>query len=541
MILDFTNLNKKQQIKLDKIFHNCKTKVENLIYKILKQEKKEIVFFNLIARNPEENNLYYKLSVVKLVQFYFRKYKINKVIIKDFYLKKILERIFKDVKFISIEKKKYIHLKNLSNFFKNFYYLIKLFLFKDKKRKIKIFERKKIILLDIFMIKSMFNNKLFKDRYYGELLKKNNSEIFLLPIFFNNSLNKKNLSCLDDRVNYILHSDFLNLKDFLLIFFSFLKVNFLRDKKIFFEGLDISQLIRNEISEKRYSHALLNSIINFYFFKKLKNTQINLYAGIDWFENQIVDKSFNYCITKFFPNAKLKGYLGINADLSVNSFLVPTIKEKKLGLCPKEIYLINNLNKKFFNKAYKTTNIKIAPAYRNQKIFNYLKFSKKKSKKFKLLVIFTASHLDSINLINNINDLSKNLKQKITFILRFHNFSKTIELIKKIDASINFSVENYKSIYDLIIKADCILCRPGTTYYEAKIFQTPLILTRRIYGILPVNKKKLISDGFCFDQTDIEKRLEYLIKRKTNQKTQKKLASIYFTPNTDNKTQKFLK
>ena len=101
-----------------------------------------------------------------------------------------------------------------------------------------------------------------------------------------------------------------------------------------------------------------------------------------------------------------------------------------------------------------------------------MRFSKKKSKKFKLLVIFTASYLDSINLINNINNLPKNLKQKITFILRFHNFSKTIELLKKIDVSINFSVENYKSIYDLIIKADCILCRPGTTYYEAKILQT---------------------------------------------------------------------
>ena len=57
MTLDFTNLNKKQQIKLDKIFL-CKSKVENLIYKILKQKKRNY-FFNLIARNPEENNLYY--------------------------------------------------------------------------------------------------------------------------------------------------------------------------------------------------------------------------------------------------------------------------------------------------------------------------------------------------------------------------------------------------------------------------------------------------------------------------------------------------
>ena len=44
MILDFTNLNKDQQIELDKIFHNYKKKIENLIYKILKSEKKKLFF-----------------------------------------------------------------------------------------------------------------------------------------------------------------------------------------------------------------------------------------------------------------------------------------------------------------------------------------------------------------------------------------------------------------------------------------------------------------------------------------------------------------
>ena len=43
MILDFTNLNKDQQIELDKIFHNYKKK-ENLIYKILKSEKRNYFF-----------------------------------------------------------------------------------------------------------------------------------------------------------------------------------------------------------------------------------------------------------------------------------------------------------------------------------------------------------------------------------------------------------------------------------------------------------------------------------------------------------------
>ena len=96
-----------------------------------------------------------------------------------------------------------------------------------------------------------------------------------------------------------------------------------------------------------------------------------------------------------------------------------------------------------------------------------------------------------IKLINNINNLSKNLKQKIKFILRFHNYSKKLSL-QKIDKSINFSIEGSKSIYELIISSDCVLCRPGTTYYETKIFQTPLILTK-VEFIVFCNKKKKIN------------------------------------------------
>tara|TARA_Y100000389_G_scaffold198418_1_gene234884 strand:+ start:94 stop:1350 length:1257 start_codon:yes stop_codon:yes gene_type:complete len=418
--------------------------------------------------------------------------------------------------------------------------LIKLFFYRNDKRKNKILKVKKIILLDIFMIKSMFDGKKFKDRYYGNFFNKN-KEIFFLPIFFNNSLNKSNLSSLKERANYILHSDFLTLKDFFLILISFLKINFIKEKKVFFGRHNIKKLISNELSEKRYSHALLNAITTFYFFKQLKKKKINLHAGIDWFENQIVDKSFNYCISKFFPKIKLKGYMGINADLNVNNFLIPSILEKKLNLCPKEIYLINNHNKKFFRDIYKPSKIKVAPAFRNQEIFKYLKFQKNKSNKFRVLVIFTASYLDSIYIINDINSLSDDLKRKVTFIFRFHNYSNTSELIKKIHNSVNYVTANSKSIYQFIIKAECILCRPGTSYYEAKIFQKPLILTRRIYGILPVNKKKLIKDGFCFDKSEIEKRLQFLIKKKLNKSAKKKLAGIYFNTISADKTKNFLK
>ena len=111
----------------------------------------------------------------------------------------------------------------------------------------------------------------------------------------------------------------------------------------------------------------------------------------------------------------MKGYLGTNADLRVNKFLVPSKLEKKFNLIPSKMFIINNYNKKFFNKIYLKKNIKIAPAYRNQHLYKYLKFKPKNSRKFTILVIFTASHEDSIQIINIINNLPIKLLKKISF------------------------------------------------------------------------------------------------------------------------------
>ena len=391
------------------------------------------------------------------------------------------------------------------------------------------------------MIKSMFRNNEFKDRYYGDLLQKRfKKEIFLLPIFFNNSLNQKNLKFLDKKNQFILYSDFFNFKDYLKIFSSIINLNFYSVNKIFFDKHDVSEIINHEMQRTRFNHSILISILNFHLFKNLKNKNAKINSGINWFENQVVDKSFNFCFKKFFPKSLLKGYMGINADLSVNHFLVPSKLEKKFNLIPSIMFLINNKNKKFFKKIYSTKNIKIAPAYRNQHIYKYLNSKPSKIKKINVLVIFTASHEDSIQIINIINNLPIHLLNKISFTLRFHNFSKVKSLKNLINNSVNYRLDNYQPIYKLLIDSRCVLCRPGTTYYEAKIFQTPLILTRRIYSILPINKKNLINDGFCSNDKDIEKRLEYLSNINFTKKTKKKLAKIFFNIDTPKKTKNFL-
>ena len=118
----------------------------------------------------------------------------------------------------------------------------------------------------------MFRNNEFKDRYYGDLLQKRfKKEIFLLPIFFNNSLNQKNLKFLDKKNQFILYSDFFNFKDYLKIFSSIINLNFYSVNKIFFDKHDVSEIINHEMQRTRFNHSILISILNFHLFKNLKN------------------------------------------------------------------------------------------------------------------------------------------------------------------------------------------------------------------------------------------------------------------------------
>ena len=45
---------------------------------------------------------------------------------------------------------------------------------------------------------------------------------------------------------------------------------------------------------------------------------MDLRQVIDWYENQIVDKGFNYGKNYFFPKIISKGYLGLNSILEIN-------------------------------------------------------------------------------------------------------------------------------------------------------------------------------------------------------------------------------
>lgn len=535
MILNFSNLTKDQQIKLSSIYHDNKNNLEKIFYNLIKKDEKNFLVFScLTSRNPEENNLYYKFAAIKLIEYYYKKKKLKKIITQDKFLTKLIKKKFKNLRVINNHANRFSFKNNLS-IFKNLFFFTKLYLFKNKKRKNFFLEKKKIILIDIFLIESMFYGSKFDNRYYSSYFNnfqtKDKNRIFYLPIFFNRSLTRKNMKIFSIKNNFILHTDFLNILDFFKIILRLITGNFFYIKKdIIYKNLNLSDLINYEIVGKKFSHALLISLLNYYTFKKLKIDKADINIFIDWFENQLVDKSLNFSLSKFFPKTKLRGYFGINSDLDINNFLVPSKLEKKFNLAPKEIFIINKDQKRYFKKIYKN-NLNLIPAFRNQNIFKYLK-NKKKSNlyNYNVLVVFTGSYLDNLAMIKTINSLSKELCESINFLLRFHKNSETKKMVEMIDHKVKFRISGNENIYKLLLKSKCVISRPGTIFLEAKIFDVPIILTPRVYGVLPQKLNSSLKNSLCYENYEVGKKLKQLFKlRKKKNIIKKKLAEKSFT------------
>ena len=93
MVLDFNNLTAEEQNKFDEIFHKNFNDIEKLLYEIIrKKSKRKFHFSNFTSRNPEENNLYYKLSILKLVEYYYKKKNLSKVILNDHLILNFLKK-----------------------------------------------------------------------------------------------------------------------------------------------------------------------------------------------------------------------------------------------------------------------------------------------------------------------------------------------------------------------------------------------------------------------------------------------------------------
>ena len=554
MILDFNNLSSSQKLEIDKISNEIENNFHNFVEELFVKNKDNIdlLFSNIISRNNDENSIFYNLCLFQLSLKLNEEGKLSKIITSRIEQTEILKQKIKNINIIT--RKKNV-LSNIYKIIKNIHYVLKLKSCQSIKRKEKVKKLKKITLLEIFFIPKMFSNNVYYDRYYGNLLDeiddKEKENLIFFPIFFHKAIKKNYIKLAEKKINLILQSDYLKFEDYIKSITYFLRIKKLNLKNLMFKGFNIENLVKSTINADKLNQSTLIALLNYYCFKRMKEEKLNLKLIIDWYENQIVDKGFNYGKNIFFPKIKSKGFLGLNSILEINKNFIPSRFEIKRNLAPDEICLISPKYFETLKKERSDINFTLAPALRSVDLIKENFFLLPKNSnigKLKILINFTASYLDNLEMIKLINECGVLQSKKIDLFIRPHQASDEKIFNKFLSKKIKYQYSK-TFFYEEMKNTDLLISRSSTACFESLIFGIPVLITRRKNSFLPTKMHKTFPYKLWFfsnDSYELEKNInrimvdkaKYIVK---SSEERKKLLSEYFYPTIKENILSFLK
>ena len=89
------------------------------------------------------------------------------------------------------------------------------------------------------------------------------------------------------------------LQDYFKALTSFLHINTTRFKNLKFFDIDVENLVKEEVKKNFFNKSSFFGILNYFFFSRLRNQNIEVPLVIDWHENQPFDRGFNFGIHNF--------------------------------------------------------------------------------------------------------------------------------------------------------------------------------------------------------------------------------------------------
>ncbi len=555
MILDFNNLSNHQKLQIDEISSKIENDYNILIENILKTNKNnnDIFFSNIISRNNDENQIFYSLCLLELSLKLSKEGKLSRIITSSDEQTYVLKQKIKSVNIITKKKINTKFFLNILKVLKNIHYLAKLVFCRSSKRKENTKNLKKIVLLELFFIPKMFSNNTYKDRYYGNLLdklsKNENRNYVFFPIFFHKAIKNSFIKLAEKKINLLLQSDYLKFSDYIKSISYFLRIKKIKLNNLLFRGFNIESLIKKELEIDKFNQSSLIAQLNYYCFRRMKDEKLDIELVIDWYENQIVDKGFNYGKNIFFPNIKSKGFIGLNSILEINKNFIPSKLEIEKKLAPTEICLTSPKYFDVISKKRKDINVSLAPALRSGGLFNDDIFKEKQNNKsLKILINFTGFYQDNLEMISLINKSEILRSEKIDLFIRPHQVSNTEVLINLISKKLKYHL-SIKNFYEEMHDTDILISRSSTACFESLVFGVPVLVTRRKNGFLPDKIYETFPKNLWFfsnDSEDLQKNISRIMVDKTKYivksvEERKKLLSEYFYPINQKNVSTFLK
>ncbi len=562
-ILDISNLSLKNIKILNNISNNIKRDFNALTEELLNSTDKSIYWLvnSTTSRNPYWSNIYLNICYLVLIKQLLKENSaIEKVIVPNSELKKVLIDYLKrnkiSIKVISnqsLRKKIKNKMRPFYNFLVNIYRFILMWMSRDKRRKESIPIDHQITLIDTFFLSSMFKNGKYSDRYYNGLLEyltdDEKKRIYFVPLILVKTGFKKIIRIAEKSSdNFLFKEDYLKLNDYFFALVSPFRIRKINFNKFKFKDFNIGSVLQSDFRCHIFTSAF--SILNYRFFKRLKENRIKLRLVIDWFENQPIDRGFNKGIKDFYPETYSIGYQGYITSTDFNFYIQPTKYETENGIIPDAIAVVGNGLKKQIKRFYSKLEVITAPAFRFKGIWESKRIERNNINNI-ILVALPMSLKESIEIIQLILDTIKlinldNIKLQIKPHLflkigKLRGFFNSLEL-----NNFEFIEGNFK---DCVANAKIMIGNDSSTCLETLAIGIPVIIIGSQSGLtqnpIPENVNKDIW-RICYTPEELSDVISHFLnisnkERDIMKKIGEEIRAKYFEPVTRESVRKFLR
>ena len=491
-IVDLSNLNLDQIKLLNTISIKLIDEFNLLSEKIFEATNGSMVwlFSSVLSRHNYQSKLFLHCCYLVLIQDIVSKNKnVYKFIVPSIGLKKVLEDIFKDknIKIVcgtktTIKTRLKVNLRHIIGPLRNFLLCWNQYRSRDIQRRDRLLQAKSATILDTFILSNSVNEGKYIDRYYPGLIdnlpENERKSIFFLPTIIGKYTSKDLWNIYkNSQVNIVFKQDYLKFIDFLSAIISMMRYGRFNSKTIIFRNSNIYPLLKDDLINKQYNNSTLLGILNYRFFKRLKNENVKLKVVVDWFENQPIDKGFNLGVYTFYPKAKHLGYKGYIISEDYNFYINPTDFEVKNHIIPDEIMVVGKGLVELSKKFCKDQKVNIAPAFRFNGQWTQNNIKLKNNKKQIVLVALPIAFKESAEIVKLLIDANNKKNIDADFHLKPHP-SLNFELVKK--SFKNKWPINFKSVSGdfnkRLMESNVLLGNTSSTCLESLARGVPVIV-----------------------------------------------------------------
>jgi len=519
--LDLNHLSKEQNLKFNQIIKDIKYDYDKLINNISAEHVDNInwIVGSIASRNKYQSPLFIRCAQLTLIKFYNTEKNFLNVVSDDKALCNLINMHFVNINVTCSENflsSIWRILRPPRQFIFSFL-LIFLRFFSRKKVNMKKIRNKNITLIDTFVINNKSGdegsivNKIYKDRYYPELLENIDenlkSEIYFMPtiIGFINpyQIFKKIRDC---NYNFIIPDDYLKFSDYLQALTQPFKLINLKLKNTKFNEFDVKDLLTEE--KIRFSSDFISilAVLYFLFSKRFAEKKVKVRLLIDWYENQVIDRSLIKGFHTYFKNTPVYGYQGYIISKDLHIYSQPNYSEF-IGKCvPDKVLVTGKGLKSSMREFYNKINVDVAPGFRFKKVFESKAVQFPKD--FSVLVGLPINLNDCKLILENILKIYKNqqFNFKIKFYVKPHPTFTSVQMKKLVDdENLDFLEFLSGDFHESLDKVNLVISNASSICLEALTKKRFVIILGPESGILqnpiPASvSKKIWKIAYSYDE-----------------------------------------